>query len=293
MTPTKAVILGWTLTTGLISVVSAMASLFCWFYPVEAFQDWALDRAGSDPYAQFEAAGIAESIHWCGCWLMPPASFLALTLCQRRRSASSVLAAAIASVWQMTAAESPGGWNLLISGIKRMAIIAVLGLAAVHWSMAVRQRFKDWPYYRLQSSDQMLPNISESNREVIRYLRATTPENARILVLSDQKLFFLSYHLRPRVLFHRMHPSAEHLIPRAHQARQLAAYRLSDLPADVWDCHPDYVLEYFEGADYVEPQRAAEDPAWLRFYRERTGDPTGIPSSVVVLRPYLPTGAQR
>ncbi|RLS54850.1 MAG: hypothetical protein DWH91_10785 [Planctomycetota bacterium] len=269
-----------------------MASLFCWFYPVEAFQGWALNRAGSDPYAQFEATGIAEAVHWCGCWLMPPASFLALTLCRRRRSASSVLDAAIASVWQITTPGSPSGWSHLVSGIKRMAIIAVLGLAAVHAVMAFRQRFKDWPYYRLLSSDQMLPNISESNREVIRYLRTTTPENARILVVSDQKLFFLSYHLRPRLLFHRMHPSAEHLIPRAHQARQLAAYRLSDLPSDVWDCHPDYVLEYFEGADYVEPQRVTEDSAWIRFYRERTGDPAGIPSSVVVLRPHLSTGAQ-
>jgi hypothetical protein len=67
----------------------------------------------------------------------------------------------------------------------------------------------------------------------------------------------------------------------------LSAYRLSDIePEDLQRLRPDFVLEYFEGADYVERERSGEDRAWLAFQRQRRGDATYVPPYVVVLRPY-------
>ena len=122
------------------------------------------------------------------------------------------------------------------------------GLAMIHFVGAIDKRTRDWPVYRLNSGAQVLPNISDSNRMVIRYLSQVTPEDARILVLSDQKLFFLSYYLLPRRLYHPMHPEAEFVIPQPDQQRPLAAYRVSDLDDEYLSrINPDYVLEYFEG----------------------------------------------
>ena len=105
--------------------------------------------------------------------------------------------------------------------------------------------------------------------------------------MSDQKLFFVSYYLLPRHVLHRIHPDAEHLIPRKNQERQLAAYRLSEIPTTLLQQQrPDYILEYFEGAEYVEPGRATEDAAWVRFVRTWQRDPNYVPPYTVVLRPW-------
>jgi hypothetical protein len=82
-----------------------------------------------------------------------------------------------------------------------------------------------------------------------------------------------------------MHPNAEFVIPQAHQQRQLAAYRLSDFgPEELKKWKPDFILEYFEGADYVQPERRGEDRAWVRFWRQ-VHQSTDLPPYVVALRP--------
>ena len=264
-----------------------------WLIPAEVVQVWAFKQASAnDSYALFESLRMAESLQWAARWLGLVMAGMGLVLWRQRSRVAPWIEGAMRGFWRVTAGDDPASLEgpvrprlaRIVSTIKRVAILSALVLSLGHWGEAIRQRFRDWPYYRLNNGDEVLPNISDSNREVIRYLRLATPDHCRILVVSDQKLFFLSYYLRPRQLYHRMHPSAEHLIPQANQARQLAAYRLADLPPDAWNCQPDYVLEYFEGAEYVEPARLTEDWSWLAFFREGADDPQAVPGYVVRLR---------
>ncbi len=283
------------------AVGGILGAALAWLFPSEVFAGWAVARVSpTDGYAQFEALGMAEAVQWAARWLGLLMAGLGLVLGRQRSRVAPWIEGAVLGFWRVTdmtaddcahASASPR-LARTVSTLKRVAILAALVLALGHWGLALRQRFRDWPYYRLNDGDQILPNISDSNREVIRYLQRATPDQCRILVLSDQKLFFLSYYLRPRQLFHRMHPAAEHLIPRAHQARQLAAYRLADLPADVWDCQPDYVLEYFEGSEYVDPARTTEDRDWLAAFRQMKRHPDGVPQYVVRLRRWPFTEVQ-
>jgi len=111
-----------------------------------------------------------------------------------------------------------------------------------------------------------------------------TPANARVFVYSDQKLFFMSYYLRPRRLFHRMHPGSEFEIPKAHGANQLSAYRVDDLDSSILkELGIDYVLEYFEGPEYIDRSRINEDAAWFQF-RNRYGQAQNQPNIFVNLR---------
>ena len=279
-----------------------LLSGLAWLWPLEVIQGWAVARVDpSDSYAMFEAVGMAEAGQWAARWFGLAMTGMCCVLWRQRSCIAPWIEGAGRGFWRvtdMTVPAAPGQpvsprLAHAVSNIQRFAILSALVLSLGHWGGAIRQRFRDWPYYRLNTGDQVLPNISDSNRTVIRYLRAATPDHSRILVVSDQKLFFLSYYLRPRTLFHRMHPSAEHLIPRAHQARQLAAYRLDDLPADVWDCQPDYVLEYFEGAEYVDSSRTTEDLAWLDFFRQSSGDPAAVPAYVVRLHRWPLKEGQR
>ncbi len=284
---------GWALIAGLAAVGGTLVVMAAWIVPVEAVQNWAIDPESTDPYSLYETMGMVEAAHWSAQWLAPLVAIAGFRGWRRRTLIVPVIEATLRSFWQLTSQDGPPSkLGVMVSLVKRAALLAVLILAISHWGAGLKQRLKDWPYYRFHSSDEVLPNISESNRDVIHYLRSSTPENARIFVVSDQKLFFLSYHLRPRSLYHRMHPTAEHLIPRAHQARQLAAYRLHELPPDVWECQPDYVLEYFEGAEYVDPARTLEDRQWVSFLRQRTGDATKVPEFVVVLHRWPLTEVQ-
>ena len=163
-------------------------------------------------------------------------------------------------------------------------------LFAVHAAEGIGQRIHEWPYFRFHSGNTVLPNISDSNRAVIRYLLEATPPDARILVASDQKLFFLSYYLRPRTLLHRMHPDSEHVIPLKDQERKLNAYRLDDLTdADLQQMPHDYTLEYFEHPDLVDRSQLLSDSAWIAFVRRSRQDPTFVPPYVVRLRPAAET----
>jgi hypothetical protein len=128
--------------------------------------------------------------------------------------------------------------------------------------------------------------MSQSNRDVIRYVQSATPEEARILVVSDQTVYFLSYYLLPRQVFHKVHPDAERVIPQPHQQRQRAAYRLEDIPpGERQALRPDYVLEYFEGPAYVDRERLIDDAEWIAFIRRLQGDAAYVPPYNVVLRP--------
>ncbi|MEZ6067038.1 MAG: hypothetical protein R3B90_15365 [Planctomycetaceae bacterium] len=165
------------------------------------------------------------------------------------------------------------------------AIWAVL--AVQHGVAAIHDRARDWAYFGTRSGDEVLPNISFENRDVIRYVRESTPKDARIFVYSDQKLFFLSYYLLPRRLHHRMHPEAEFVIPRPGQERPLPAWQPGDLtPAVVTASDPDYILQYFEGPDFVDESQLGGDPQWVAFWRSRQQQRT-LPPYRVALTPTI------
>jgi hypothetical protein len=186
-----------------------------------------------------------------------------------------------------TTPHRPASRSVAATFAFRSSLVAGTLLAAVQWADGVQTRLREWPVYRLRAGVDVLPNMSESNRDVIRYLQTVTPADARILVVSDQKLFFLSYYLSPRRILHKMHPASEHVVPQPNQQRQLPAYRLDELTAsDIERLHPDYVLEYFEGPGFVEPDRLLQDRQWIAFLRERRADPAYVPSCNVILRPF-------
>ena len=274
---------------GIVVVLIVLGAVAVWLLPVGVFQNWNAQRAGDDPYAVFEAVGQAEALAWAARIVLPLTAVLAVIgLWDLTR-----LSVRMGQVWQgfldatdFGHSESPtkGRPRWRTMGL-RIGVLLWLSLFAVHAANGVLDRGRDWAYFRLRSGNEVLPNISFENRHVIRYVREATPEDARIFVCSDQSPFFLSYYLRPRRVFHRVHPDAEFVIPKPGQTRPLAAYRLEDLPeGQLEDVGPDFVLEYFEGADYVDDQRLDEDPAWNRFWRASTGT-IGQPSYMVVLRP--------
>ena len=270
--------------------ISVCLSLAVWLIPVDVIKVRAFDQAPEESFAQFEAVGKAEAIWWMLRVSSAGATLFFMYTWRRRIAAAGFMSGLIEDVFDLLRRKTSSGKSQkslpgIVVWVRGTSIVAMLGLACIHQIHGMSKRASDWPYYRLNNGDEILPNISDSNRAVIRYLRTATPEQSRILVVSDQKLFFLSYYLLPRHLLHHMHPDAEHLIPRKNQERQLAAYRLSDLPATLLrEQRPDYVLEYFEGPEYVESERATEDADWLRFIRNWQRDPSYVPTYTVVLR---------
>ena len=272
--------------------ITLLASGFVWIVPIEVFQQWAFDRAGQGPFERFEAVGAAEFTGWL-CRI----TFLVVTIVSLRiwwdvdryaADAVSMVAGLVTLTRTGATSSNPPSRHFVdrarTFGCRGLLIAWSLLFVSHFWS-GLRERIHDWPYFRFNSGDIVLPNISESNRAVIRYLRDATPANARILVASDQKLFFLSYYLRPRVLLHRMHPDSEHVIPLKDQERKLNAYRLEELsPNDLLQMPHDYTLEYFEHPDFVDQSRLLEDPAWISFMRRREKNPSLIPSYMVRLR---------
>ncbi|MEZ5943776.1 MAG: hypothetical protein R3C18_20465 [Planctomycetaceae bacterium] len=260
-------------------VLLSLVTCVGWLFPVEVFQDWGFRQAPqNDPYAQFEFVGRGEAVWWMCCFLAPLGAAACGFLFVKRVNVAPVVVGAIEEIASLTSGR--------FSVVRRLAVLAVILIGVVHLVGGVWQRVKDWPYYRLNSGETVLPNVSESNREVIRYLQQSTPEEATIFIASDQKLYFLSYYLWPRKVVHRMHPDAEHLIPRANQGRQLAAYRLNELSEGVvLQGQPDFIVEYFEGPDFVEPERHTEDARWLHFTRENHRDANYTPPFLFTLTP--------
>jgi len=273
------------ITLGILLLADILLTAAVWLIPVEVFQNWAFQRAPNDPYLQFEAIGQAEAL----CWLGRAAGLVMLVLCGLALTKAPHLSAFVSQIslrlGRLTQSAHPGWRGRVISWGIRGFLAGWMLLAATQAWAAILQRSRDWPYYHLNPGSVVLPNISDSNRDVIRYLREAVPPPSRVLVLSDQKLFFLSYYLLPRRLLHPMHADSEFVIPLPDQQRQLTAYRLSDLSAEqLQKWRPDYILEYFEGPEYNEAARRGEDANWVRFWRARTQS-ADLPPYVVVLRP--------
>lgn len=277
-----------------LTLISVLSSGLIWFLPMDVVQDWAYQLAPSDDLRRMEAISHAEFLCWLLRIVLP---LLMLATCHAwydfdntARGLSDAVGGLLA-VTRETAAigESHSRWRTVVL---RGLLVVWCGLAAMHFADSLRQRVRDWPYYRFRSGDRVLPNISGSNVEVIRYLQQATPAHARILVVSDQKLFFLSYYLLPRRLYHKMHPDSEHVIPKENLQRQLATYRLADLDESfIRRIAPDYILEYFEHPAEVDSSALQDDPAWIAFQRQIHRDPSYVPSFLVRLR-RVPVGGQ-
>lgn len=263
-------------------VTAAVASLAAWLIPTGLVQQFAVSRSGGDAYALFEAAGRAEALWWLARCLLPAVTLALLFGLWHLESLRVFLRNAATEFQILTSpTTATGRYPRLTSLVQRGLIVGWIGLAVFHLSTSIDARARDWPYFRLRSGPEVLPNISFENRMVIRYLWETTPPDARILVLSDQSLFFLGYYLLPRVVLHPLHPESEFTIPRPGESRP--AYRLSDLPADYLPrVRPDYLLEYFEGP--AEENRRLEDRNWVAWWRRATGE-NGTPPFFVSLKP--------
>jgi hypothetical protein len=276
----------------LVFVSLLLVAGFYWLVPIEVFEQWAFDRAGQDAFGQFESVGRADFFVWFWRIVAPLGLVLAWRVWRNLSQNAEFLVNVGTGLAQLTQSASNRESSRSRSFVNRVrtigcriGIVAWFVLFLGHSIHGLQQRAHDWPYFRWNSGEVVLPNISESNRMVIRYLQASTPPSARILVASDQKLFFLSYYLRPRTLFHRMHPDSEHVIPLKDQERRLAAYRLDELTAeDLAQMPHQYTLEYFEHPDLVDQTQVLSDSAWIRFVRQHERNPSLIPSYLVRLR---------
>lgn len=264
--------------------ITAVLTFQAWWVPIEVREHAAAANASAGPFAAIEAAGFAEAQWWLTRVTAPVIFLLACVGLVKVRDFSVFMVAAAQGFKAASGQPSRHSW--LLRGFLGLWML----LAVYHAGGAVVQRLRDWPSYRFDDGERSLPNISARNRQVVRYVKSVTSPDARILVLSDQKLFFLSYYLLPRRLYHPLHPDSEFVIPLAYGARPLAAYTRDDLPSEyLADLKPDYVLEYFENEAHIDPRRVAEDTRWLQFYGGgRT--PTESPPFLVVLRPYTPKG---
>ena len=262
-----------------------------WLLPVEVAQSWAVSRAGRDEFSQFEAFAASSATVWFVRWAATVGS-LVLSMCwMKRRWIVSFFSKVLVEFWQAAASRSTGGVSGGVCGVdsiratvSRVFILAWLVLAVYHAGSSVQRRLWDWPVYRLHTGRTVLPNISDTNRDVIRYLESATPAGSKILVLSDQKLYFLSYYLLPRRLYHPVHPDSEFVIAQPYNQRPLAAYRLEDLSPDhIERLQPDYIVEYFEGSLFTRGRDLERDRNWLTFQRKRHG-PSWRPEYLVELR---------
>lgn len=264
----------------LLLIASLLAGLSAWLVSPEMAENWAFARNGTP-----ESIQDARALLWLGrvaAPLLAIAVALGLSRWNRTERALHELRREFLAVTHCGRQQGAAGSLPTIA--LRVAVVAWLLLASVHWGAAARRVVREWPIYRFRSGGQVLPNMSESNRDVIRYLATATPEDARILAVSDQTLYFLSYYLWPREIYQRRHPDSEFTVPQP--GRQLAAYRLSDLTdEDIAAVNPDYVLEYFEGPESVEPDRLLADRQWIEFSRRLHGDSAYVPQFNLRLRP--------
>lgn len=255
--------------------------------PIEYFQNLLWQFAGTDPYRQFEAIGRAEA----ACWLVRVAGVFALValviILSYVDDVNRFMYRLVHDMIEATTdIPSIAANKSITTMLLRLALLAWFTITCTQWVAALDRRLTDWPYYRFRSGAQVLPNISDANRDVIRYLREATPPESRILVVSDQKLFFLSYYLLPRRVYHKIHPDSEFVIPLANQQRQLAAYHYEDLdPAWIDKGQFDYILEYFEHPDTFTKDQVTNDGAWIKFVRKAYQDPNYLPTFFVQLSP--------
>ena len=272
----------------LLAIISIPGLAFVWLMPMDYFQSWLIERAGPDQYSQFAAHEQAFAAVVFLRILLPVIAILTITGFYFYTRLVSFTTHCWSVVSEKTLIKQQEKQDSNRTILFRILLLAWFGLGLFHFGKGLERRFEDWPWYHFHSGPSIMPNISESNRDVIRFLKESTEENSRILVLSDQKLFFLSYYLLPRKLFHPIHPESEFVIPKEYQQRQLKAYRLSDLDeAYLSRISPDYILEYYEGDDYLEKERLMEDPRWIQFQQSLYG-PQYQPTYNVRLRKFNP-----
>ena len=291
------------LVSGTVILVAAIS----WLLPLEVVQAWAVNRAPADDFSRFEAFSASTAATWFVRW---SSTGVGLALCMayiRHRIAVPFLTQGLTEFWRLTNLDPAGmlvttaptqierdavtanrpswrGW--MNSSVLRLFIVGWMLLALIQLGASLQRRLWDWPVYGLRSGNAVLPNISDSNREVIRYLQEVTPPGARILVLSDQKLFFLSYYLLPRRVYHPAHPDSEFVIAQPFNQRPMAAYRWEEIDQQRIDhLNPDFILEYFEGASFLAGSDLNQDSNWLAFQKRRRG-PDWRPQYLVSLRPY-------
>lgn len=265
----------------LMLLISVPGTVYVWLMPVEYFQTWMIERANPDQYSQFAAHEQGQALTVLLRILLPLLAILTIAGFIFYPRVVQLATHSWQTLKQLTSLQQLGRTYLF-----RVLLISWFILGLVHFAGGVSRRIEDWPWYHFRAGSEMMPNISDSNRDVIRFVKEATEDDARILVLSDQKLFFLSYYLLPRKLFHPLHPESEFVLPKEFQQRQLKAYRLSDLDTDYLEqISPDYILEYYEGKDYLENDRLLEDTRWLEFMRSQYG-PDYQPSFNVRLKKY-------
>lgn len=265
----------------LMLLISVPGTVYAWLMPVEYFQTWMIERANPDQYSQFAAHEQGQALTVLLRILLPLLAILTIAGFVFYPRVVQLATHCWQTLKQLTSLQQLGRTYLF-----RVLLISWFILGLVHFAGGVSRRIEDWPWYHFRAGSEMMPNISDSNRDVIRFVKEATEDDTRILVLSDQKLFFLSYYLLPRKLFHPLHPESEFVLPKEFQQRQLKAYRLSDLDTDYLEqISPDYILEYYEGKDYLENDRLLEDTRWLEFMRSQYG-PDYQPSFNVRLKKY-------
>ncbi len=276
----------------LLVATSVAATFFVWVMPIEAVQSWMMQRADANSYAYYAASEQAEAMWVSARILFPVLSLFLIAAVYFSDAVSQFLIESIALFFEQTSINRKGKSDSARTILFRLFLISWFSLGLFHFAAGLWKRVEDWPWYHFSTGAEIMPNISDSNRDVIRYLKETTEEDSRILILSDQKLFFLSYYLLPRRLFHVIHPESEFVIPKANQQRQLTAYRFDELDAKtVSKISPDYILEYFEGARYLENDKLRVDPFWIQFQQRRYG-PNFEPTYNVRLRRYIPGNAK-
>ncbi|MBL8851265.1 MAG: hypothetical protein JNG89_16405 [Planctomycetaceae bacterium] len=171
------------------------------------------------------------------------------------------------------------------SFVVRAAMAAWLVLALVHWEAGARKAIHEWPVYEFAPGDDVLPNMSTSNRDVIRCLQEATEERSRILCFSDQTLYFVSYYAWPRVVLQRVHPDSEFVVPQEGLSERRAAYRLNDFTdGQLADWAPDYVLDYYASPEFVAEDPLDFDPRMIAFLRHTYDDPAYLPECPMRLR---------
>ncbi len=276
----------------LFVAVSVVMMIFVWVMPTEAIQSWMVKRAGSDRFASYAASEQAAATWLLLRMMLPILSISLIAGVYFSDIVNSFLRQCGITLLEQTSIDKEAKRDSKRTILFRFLLFGWFSLGLFHFAGGIWKRIEDWPWYHLNSGPEIMPNISDSNRDVIRFLKETTEEDSRILIVSDQKLFFLSYYLLPRRLFHVIHPESEFVIPKANQQRQLTAYRFSELdPETLSRISPDYILEYFEGSRYLEEENFEEDEFWMRFQKRQYG-PDYKPAYNVRLRRFVPGNAE-
>ena len=212
----------------LMLVGSVLATLAAWIISVEMAETWVFTRTrdAASALAARERLWLIRAVApilAIGAWL--GSASLAANRAVAPRVGSRV------SGRHMPVRRATASTRVR-SVVCRVTIAAWLLLSLVHWEAGARKAIHEWPVYRWTTGERVLPNMSSSNRDVIRCLEEATEEDARILCLSDQTLYFVSYYAWPRKVLHRTHPDSEFVVPQEGLSQRRAAYRLTDFTAD-------------------------------------------------------------